>query len=172
MKNTSTASLPAKNALPIVKIKEEILEYLSKTATRQPVPVNDLLKKFEVERLEQFIIIFSKLENDGLVQCNGNFGWLGSRQDGELLDLSHPLTQFTCQILPEGIEFVKKKNSSETDRRKVDVKNKTLAIAGDGDMLIYQVKQTMPWYQHWLFWLIAVAVFMFSMIALVEFSGY
>ena len=136
-------------------IKEKILNYLFENGVEHPIPMNNFLEQFEVDKLERFVVLFSEFENKQWVRCNGNFGWLGSRNDGELLDLSHPLTQFSCQLLQPGIEYIQKKNQE-------------LHLIEEHFSQYEQHKYKIPWYEHWLFWLIVVSCFMAGMIFLVE----
>ena len=145
------------------QIKEEILNYLFEYGLDRPLPMNEYLKKFSPPNLETFIFLFGEFEKNEWARCNGNYGWLGSRHSEDLLDLSHPLVQFSCQLLPAGVEYLQKKNSKPMAHSEVKtVHHHTVRTVEKGD------EERIPWYQHWLFWLISIVVLMTMMIALVE----
>ena len=93
--------------------KDIILDHLFGNGIDRPIPMNEFLKQFNVGKLENFVFIFRDLEKNELIRCVGNFWWLGSWYSGEFVDLSHPLAQFTCQLLPAGVQYVQEKNSKQ-----------------------------------------------------------
>lgn len=144
-------------AVLTASVKDQILEYLLQNASSRAIPMNEYLKQFNIDRLEGFVSFFSKLESQELIRCDGNFGWLGSRNDGVLLDLSHPLAQFSCRLLPQGVDYVQQKMNQKQVEQEV--------------ILLKQQSPSVPWYEHWVFWLICVVAFMATMIGFVEYNN-
>jgi hypothetical protein len=148
--------------------REEILEYIFEHGRTGPVGMNEYLEHFHAPNPKVFIPVFREFEKNKWVQCQGNYAWLGSWHTGELLDLNNPQTYFTCQLLPAGADYLTLKH---TPPPVVEEKKQTHPIAEKLFSPLRLEKNTVPWYEHWVFWLVMVCLFMGTMIGLVEMNG-
>jgi hypothetical protein len=141
--------------------KDKILDFLFKNAVSRAIPMNDFLEPDFSNNLKGVVGVFREFEKKKFVQCDGNYGWLGSWHNGEQLDLTHPLTRFTCQLLPAGVDYVKQRIET----------NLSISVDQASKGSSYSDESSIPWYQHWIFWLVCIAVLMAVMIGLVEYNG-
>ncbi len=158
MSQQAAISTPTSNDLLLPdkeQVRQHVLDYLYARRNEGYLHMNDLLKTFHLSNLKDYVAIFGKLESSNYISCKGNYGWLGSKHEGEFVDLSHPLSQFTCKLLPDGIDMV-------------ETNIKMASLEAIKQLPVTKPQQKIYWYQHWIFWLIIVAVFMISMISFVE----
>jgi hypothetical protein len=162
--------------LQVQTMHEKVLEYLYEHSNSGPLPMNDFLETFDVPNPRVFIPVFRDLEKFKWVKCEGNYAWLGSWHTGELMGLSDPQTKFTCELLPAGKEYMQQKSSAQAPVITItkDKKQETPPPPPPPQSrpaALRRERTSVPWYEHWIFWLVITAVFMAFMIGLVEYKS-